>query len=234
MTGRTLRQIASSTRHLLLDFDGPVCEVFAGLPNSTVADQLRDSLHAARIPVPAEVAGEPDPLEVFQAVATISPDAAATAQQLLAMFETRAVASAKPTPGSADLIVTAYRTGRTVTIVSNNSEAAIQAYLEDHRLSDYIRAVLGRDHDPAKMKPSPYRVRVAVMSLEADPRECVFVGDSSTDVIAGRLAGVPVIGYANKPGKDGTLNRAQADAVTTDLADITAAFRASNRAALPN
>ncbi len=94
--------------------------------------------------------------------------------------------------------------------------------------------MLGRDHDPAKMKPSPYRVRIAVMSLEADPRECVFVGDSSTDVIAGRLAGVPVIGYANKPGKDGTLNRAQADAVTTDLADITAAFRASNRAALPN
>lgn len=150
------------------------------------------------------------------------------------MFETRAVASAKPTPGSADLIITAYRTGRTVTIVSNNSEAAIRAYLADHRLDSYVRAVLGRDADPAKMKPSPYRVRIAVMSLEADPRECAFVGDSSTDVIAGKLAGVPVIGYANKPGKDDTLNRAQADAVTTDLADITAAFRASNRAALPN
>lgn len=230
MTGRTLWQMASSTWHLFLDFDGPICAVFAGVPNSTVADQLRDSLHAAGIAVPAEVAGEPDPLEVFQAVATVSPGAAATAQQLLATFETRAIASAKPTPGSADLIVTAYRTGRTATIVSNNSEAAIRAYLENHRLSDHIRAVLGRDHDPGKMKPSPYRVRAAVMSLDANPRECMFVGDSSTDVIAGRLAGVPVLGYATKPGKADTLTRAQADAVTTDLADITAAFRASNRA----
>lgn len=121
-----------------------------------------------------------------------------------------------------------------MTIVSNNSEAAIRAYLEDHRLSDYIRMVLGRDHDPAKMKPSPYRARTAVMSLEADPRECVFVGDSSTDVIAGKLASVPVIGYASKPGKADTLTRPRAEAVTTDLADITAAFRATNRAALPN
>jgi HAD superfamily hydrolase (TIGR01509 family) len=232
MSGRTLWQIASSTRHLLLDFDGPICAVFAGVPSSTIAGQLRDSLHAAGIPVPAEVGGEPDPLEVFQAVATVSPDAAATAQQLLAAFETRAIASAKPTPGSVDLIVTAYRTGRTVTIISNNSEAAIQAYLEDHRLSDYIRAVLGRDHDPGKMKPSPYRVRVAVMSLNADPRECMFVGDSPTDVIAGKLAGVPVIGYANKPGKIDVLTRAQADTVTTDLAEITAAFRARSYIAL--
>jgi HAD superfamily hydrolase (TIGR01509 family) len=226
MTGRTLWQIASSTRHLFLDFDGPICAVFAGVANSTVAGQLRDSLHAAGIPVPVEVEGEPDPLEVFQAVATVSPEAAATAQQLLAAFEARAVATAKPTPGSADLIITAYRTRRTVTIVSNNSEAAIRAYLSDHRLSDYVRAVLGRDHDPGKMKPSPYRVRMAVMSLGTDPRECMFVGDSPTDVIAGRLAGVPVIGCANKPGKADTLTRAQADAVTTDLADISAAFRA--------
>ena len=119
-----------------------------------------------------------------------------------------------------------------MTVVSNNSEAAIKAYLAGHRLDSYVRAVFGRDADPAKMKPSPYRVRIAVMSLEADPRECSFAGDSSTDVIAGRLAGVPVI--ASKPGKDDTLDHARAGAVTTDLADITAAFRASNHAALPN
>lgn len=226
MTSRTLWQIARSTRHLFLDFDGPICTVFAGVPNSTVAGQLRGGLRAAGIPVPAEVEMEPDPLEVFQAVATVSPDAAATAQQLLATFETLAIASAEPTPGSADLIITAYQTGRTVTIVSNNSEAAIRAYLADHQLSDYVRTVLGRDHDPGKMKPSPYRVRMAVMSLDTEPRECMFVGDSPTDVIAGRLAGVPVIGYANKPGKADTLTRAQSDAVTSDLTDISAAFRA--------
>ncbi len=50
-----------------------------------------------------------------------------TAQQLLTAFETRAIPTAKPTRGSADLIITAASSGRTVTIVSNNSGAAIPA-----------------------------------------------------------------------------------------------------------
>ena len=29
MTTRTLRQIIGGTRHLLLDFDGPICSVYA-------------------------------------------------------------------------------------------------------------------------------------------------------------------------------------------------------------
>lgn len=50
---------------------------------------------------------------------------------------------------------------------------------------------MGVGSDPALMKPSPYRVRTAVGVLDANPAECVFV----------RLAGVAVIGYANKPAK---------------------------------
>lgn len=51
----------------------------------------------------------------------------------------------------------------------------------------------------------------------------MFIGDTETDVLAGLLGGVLVIGYANKPGKVET--RARARAVVTDLADITAALR---------
>ena len=78
---------------------------------------------------------------MFRAVARISSDAALTAQQLLTAFETRAISTARPTPGSADLIVTACRSRRTVTIVSNNSGAAIAAYRADHSLTSYIRAI---------------------------------------------------------------------------------------------
>jgi len=48
-------------------------------------------------------------------------------------------------------------------------------------------------------------------------------------VLAGRLAGVAVIGFANKPSKVGTLTRAGADAVTTRLSEISAALRAAPR-----
>jgi len=48
-------------------------------------------------------------------------------------------------------------------------------------------------------------------------------------VLAGRLAGVAVIGFANKPPKVSTLTRAGADAVTTRLSEISAALRAAPR-----
>jgi hypothetical protein len=47
----------------------------------------------------------------------------------------------------------ACRTGRTVTIVSNNSSAAIAAYLADHRLDSYIRAIVARDK-PGRQRPA--------------------------------------------------------------------------------
>jgi HAD superfamily hydrolase (TIGR01509 family) len=235
MTGASLRRIIGSTRHLLLDFDGPVCSVFAGTPAPVVARQLRDSLTAAGFTLPSDAEDLDDPLEVFRAVARASDDAAILAQHVLTALEVRAVKTAQPTWGSADLIITAYRTGRTVTIVSNNSGTAINAYLADHRLTDYIKTVVARDdHDPDRMKPSPYRVREAVGLLGAEPGECAFVGDSPTDVLAGHLAGVPVIGYANKPAKVVTLAEVQAATVTTSLAEITTALRAVPVTALPN
>jgi phosphoglycolate phosphatase len=235
VTGRSIEQVIKGTRHLLLDFDGPVCSIFAGIGAGNVATQLRDSLSTAGFALPDAARHTDDPLEVFRLAATVSDDAAMTAQQLLTAFETRAVPTAQPTKGSADLIVTANRTGRTVTIVSNNSGAAIAAYLADHHLTGYVRAIVARDdHDPDRMKPDPYRVRAAVGMLDADNSECALVGDTTADVFAGLLAGVPVIGYANKPGKAEDLADVQAAAVTADLAEISAALRMSPLGPLPN
>jgi hypothetical protein len=39
MTARTLRQIIGGTRHLLLDFDGPICSVYA--PHHGIVSRLR-------------------------------------------------------------------------------------------------------------------------------------------------------------------------------------------------
>jgi hypothetical protein len=138
----TSPQAISRTGHLLLDFDGPGCSVFAGMAASQIAAKLRHTVKAAGFALPSEAEQESDPLEVFRAVATLGPEAAATGQQLLTTFDSRAVETARPTPGSADLIITAYPTGRTVAIVSNNSTAAIMKYLADHRLSEYIRLYL--------------------------------------------------------------------------------------------
>lgn len=223
---QTLDELAKATRHLLIDFDGPVCSVFAGVPAPDVARQLRDTLTVAGFDLGRDAQDEDDPIEIFRQAARLGPDAAMTAQQLLTAYETRAIPTAEPAPGSADLITTARKTGRTVTIVSNNSGPAIAAYLADHRLTGYIRGIVARDDsDPERMKPSPYRVSEAVRMLEADNADCTLIGDSTSDVMAGHLAGVAVIGYANKPGKAQALADVQAAATTDDLESITDALR---------
>lgn len=227
MTDDSLLQIASRTRHLLLDFDGPICSLYAGVTAPAVADQLRRRLLTAGFHLPGDAFATADPLEVFRDAATLGQNAALHAHAELTNLEVAAVPTAKPTPGAADLITAADQTGRTVTIVSNNSIAAILAYLDSHRLPAHIRTIYGRDDaDPAHMKPHPYRVHRAIAGLPhgTSPRQCSLIGDSPSDVTAGHHAQVLVIGYATKPAKRELLADAGAEAITADLADITTAL----------
>ena len=82
---------------------------------------------ATRIDIPQGAATSDDPLDVFRAVADLGDQAATIAQALLTALEVEAVQTARPVRGSADLIVTATRTGRTVTVVTNNYRAAAAA-----------------------------------------------------------------------------------------------------------
>jgi phosphoglycolate phosphatase-like HAD superfamily hydrolase len=219
-----LQRIISRSRLLLLDFDGPVCSIFGGVTAALVADQLRHRLGEAGIVLPAEAEAGDDPLEVFRAAAVVGPDAAERAQTELTDLEGWAVATAVPTDGASDLMAAAQGSGRTVVIVSNNSGTAIARYLESHSLTRHVSAVIGRDDpDPAKMKPSPYRVSQAIRADDATPGQTVLVGDTASDITAAHRAGIAAIGYANKPGK--AVGLAAADAIVTRLPDITLALR---------
>lgn len=220
-----LQQVVSRVRHLLLDFDGPICSIFVGTSAGTVAEQLRRRLAVAGVALPDEARS--DPLEVFRVIAAHGGDLGDRAQRELTALEVQAVTTARPADGAEALIKAARQYGRSVTIVSNNSDQAIATYLNNHRLARYISAVIGRnDSDPAHMKPSPYRVRQAVQILQATPAECVLVGDSVSDIVAAHAADVRVIGYANKPGKNERLAQAGADAIVTRLANLVDALTA--------
>jgi HAD superfamily hydrolase (TIGR01509 family) len=225
--GAALQRIVSRTHYLLLDFDGPICSLFAGMSADTVAEKLRRRLAAGDVVIPTEVRSTSDPLEVFRVVAASGRDVGQRAQRELTLLEAQAVATAQPADGAAELIIAAHQSGRGVAIVSNNSGQSVATYLNHHCLTRYISAVIGRDDpDPAHMKPSPYRVRQALKMLDAAPAECVLVGDQVSDITAAHAADLAAIGYANKPGKDERLVQAEADAVITRLAALTKAITA--------
>lgn len=188
-----------SRRYLLLDFDGPICAVFSGITDRSAATDLAAHLE---LPLPTDVAASKDPFDVLHYSAQVSSEAAAAANDEFTRIECRAVELARPTDAAHDLIREATESGRTVAIVSNNSVAAIDAYLQAHKLSNYVQGIYARtDGDVQRLKPSPYLLHEAMGELSADPSDCVFIGDSVTDLQAGQAAGVPTIGLANRPEK---------------------------------
>jgi hypothetical protein len=84
--------------------------------------------------------------------------------------ELAAVATAAPTPYVHDVVTACQNSGRSVSVVSNNSARAVHAYLARHGLDDRIGLVVARtSHDPALLKPSPHLIIQAVEALDAEP-----------------------------------------------------------------
>lgn len=65
-------QLLADSWALLLDFDGPVCSVSAGVPARELATQLRNLLmREGHLKLPDHVAIAVDPFEVFRYAATL-------------------------------------------------------------------------------------------------------------------------------------------------------------------
>lgn len=203
---------------VLFDVDGPVCAVFAGHPARDVAAVLRAHLPN---PIPAEVETTNDPLQVLAHALTLGGQVAEDAEAAMSTAEDQAMQSATATPGAAEAIDAARRSGRRVGFVSNNSAQAVAGYLADHGLIRRGDIVSARAPGNAgRMKPDPYLVTQAINALNVQPGRAVLVGDSPTDITAAHATGAHAIGYANKPGKSSRLANAAADAVISDMHDL--------------
>ncbi|WFE62889.1 HAD family phosphatase [Micromonospora sp. WMMD714] len=217
-----LDRLLAGVGALLLDFDGPVCSVFAGYPAPQVAAELVEVLRKHSVDVPPDLAGEPDPLEVLRRVgATGDQDVTRAVEDALCAAERRAVETAEPTPYGREVIVAARQAGMPVAVVSNNSADAVGAYLAAHRLASCVSPVVGRAYSaPDNMKPNPAPILQAVRFLGKRPRRCVLIGDSLSDIEGSRAAGVQVIGYANRPTKVDEFQAARADVVIKSMVEI--------------
>nr|WP_308129100.1 HAD-IA family hydrolase [Actinoplanes polyasparticus] len=223
MSGPTLADLVG-TGPLLLDFDGPVCSIFAGYPALRVASELVALLDVKGVTLPREVRKESDPLAVLRWVGeACSYGLTAAVEEALCAAELRAAAVAAPTPFGREVILRATTRGVPVAVVSNNSAAAVEAYLKAHDLAAYVAPVVGRAYgDPSLMKPNPAPVLDAVRALGVEAGDCVLVGDSLSDIEAARAAGVAAIGYANKVWKVDAF--ASADIVVTSMGEIAEAL----------
>lgn len=232
MENSKLSEVITATRATLFDFDGPICDVFAGLPAPGVAHQLAENLARHDATLGGKVRGIDDPMEILRLASQGGEPAVRTIEEALTRAEVSAVEVAgSPVPGAVAALEAAQKSGRKVAIVSNNSAACVRAFLMLHNLHHLVDAVIGRaPYWPERMKPAPHSLLKASRELGANPYDCTLIGDSVTDVEAAKAAGGRSIGFANKPGKDRTLGEAGADAIVTSM---TAVAEALGRASLP-
>ena len=110
-----------------------------------------------------------------------------------------------PFPGLIRLLDRLKAEGFGLGVCTNKLEGLSVQLLEALKLSPYFGAVVGPDTlGIAKPDPRPFREAVSRLGLIA-PR-ALMVGDSETDILTARNAGVPVIavpfGYTPKPVQD--------------------------------
>lgn len=224
MTGAdhcALLPLLRQTSAVLLDFDGPVCDLFSAYPAPRVAADLRDHLDAHAIPVPEELHGLDDPLALVRQLHRHAPQHYPVAEAFLTRAETRAAARAAPTPGAVEALAACARRALPVAVVSNNSPEAIRTFLAARGLQGLVAGVFGRDKTtPERLKPHPHLLNRAAAALRTPHRECLMVGDSTTDVQAAHALGVRALGYANQPGKHAAFQRLGCAAVITRMTDL--------------
>lgn len=214
-------ELVAQARVVLLDFDGPVCSVFAGYPAERAVSATLRALEAAGFEVRPEWLNREDPHRLLVDVMAQTPEAAGVVEDALTLAEVHAVDSATITVGVTDLIDQVTGAGCRWAVVSNNSHASIARFCDREDFARTPSLIVGRPQgEPHLMKPNPFTLACALERLRIQAKDAVFIGDSVSDIQAGKAGGMPTIGFANKPAKPKLLTAALADAVITSMYDL--------------
>jgi phosphoglycolate phosphatase len=118
-------------------------------------------------------------------------------------------------PGVADAL--AVLGGRKGTATTKGTPTT-RAVLDQFGLLPYFDHVQGTDGFPAK--PAPDVIFAALKAMDADPAECLFVGDSPADMEAGKRAGVKTCAVRYGYGKEEKLAGHTPDYWISDLREL--------------
>lgn len=198
-------------RHVLLDFDGVMFDVWSALGRNareeTVAACLAGLEYRPR-PVPITFGW----LGVHQTMAYLvqrEPDHAIEAEAAISALERYAALAARPAPGLHQLLAACVATGRTVAVIADLSESVVHAALEAHGMNQHIAAVAARRGLDLPTFDTARWVERAAALLDADVTACLVVSGSSRALFAARRLGV--IGMGCECGLDRRKHLAFAD-----------------------
>ena len=154
-----------------------------------------------------------------------APDLERLFVAFLADYESHIAARSHLFPGVEAALDDLERAGFAFAVCTNKMEKASLMLLDALGVTGRFRAICGQDSFGFH-KPDARTLPAVIDRAGGDPRRCVMVGDSVTDIAAAKNAGVPVVavdfGYTDKPvtelGPDRVISHfAQLPAAVADL-----------------
>ncbi|QOV38531.1 serine/threonine protein kinase [Streptomyces ferrugineus] len=229
----TTTDLLRTAEIVLLGFEGPLTSPFTAKAARSAALELLSLVVDHRDPQDA-LTGRPltgdsrgpiplqeelvHPLEVLRAFADNS-DLAPLLRDRLDLLELRAVAKARATPHSSDLVRTLHDSGRRLAVVTDFCARAVHHHLVSRELP--MSAVFGRLR---RLMPDPERLRLALTHF-GRTAEFLLISSTAAEVTAARHRGIPVIGYADSPTTERRLRKAGCDLIVDSLEPLLDAAR---------
>jgi len=106
-----------------------------------------------------------------------------------------------------------------LSVVSARDTRSTQEFLTQFSLQGYFTAV-ATSQTCEHTKPYPHPVLWAAEKMQVAAQNCVMVGDTTVDVLAGRAAGAQTVGLLCGFGTERELRRAGADLILQDLREL--------------
>ncbi|WP_189186482.1 HAD family hydrolase [Streptomyces albiflavescens] len=232
--GQELRRLLRDVDAVLIDFDGPICDLFGKKPTAHIAEEIKVMARHEWGPLDREVEDCHDSHGILhhlrdmldrEALEYRSRRPLDLANTIVTRHESAAANSAPQAPDLETLLDTLLDLGKRLVIVSNNADDPIWQYLKHAGLQSKFEAVCGRDPgEPRRMKPDPDVVLRALECLDGlDPSRALLVGDQLTDLRAAKSARVRFLGYTRDRKRRQLMRRNGADGVVSSHAPVIAA-----------
>ncbi|SOD85589.1 HAD family hydrolase [Streptomyces sp. Ag109_G2-15] len=222
-----LQRLLKDVRAVLLDFDGPVTDLFRDESTAPVARKIKATVRAFWGTLDPDVEECDDSHGILRRLRDMfdrpapesrDPRALVAAEEIVTGYEYEAVKSAVPAPHLTRLIDVLADHGLPLVIVSNNADGPIWEFLKGERVQRQakVEAVVGRDPlELRHMKPDPDPVYRALDHLGMPPGACLLIGDQVTDLKAAQAASTPFLGYTQSPEREAEMLGLGADWVVS-------------------
>ncbi len=113
--------------------------------------------------------------------------------EYIRLFAKDCIYKVKPYDGITDVLDELKRRGIKIAVLTNKQHENAVSVLDNIFGTDYFDLVLGQDNTHEK-KPSPTGVMLILSKLQVNTDECLYFGDTNTDMKTGSNAGVHTVG----------------------------------------